>query len=105
MSITTTITTLMTMSMTSKSTSTTKYHLALHPPSICRVSVGGFGLLVDGILSAVPLGVLPLSLELGEFSTDGDRSVQLPYQEKGQTRGQDTDNHAYTMENLGTRVR
>ena len=68
---------------------------ALHSASVGWVAVGSFRLLVDGILSAVPLGVLPLSLEFRELSTVRDGRVQLPYQEQGQANGHDTDNHAW----------
>lgn len=65
-----------------------------HFAAVGRISVSGFGLFVNGIFATVPLGILPLRLELGKLPTVGNRRVELPYQKQGKTDGDDADDDA-----------
>ena len=65
----------------------------LHFSSVGWIAVSGFGLLVNGILSAVPFRVLSFGLEFGELAAVRNRRVEFPDQKQGETNSHDPDDH------------
>ena len=66
-----------------------------HSASVGGIAVGGLGLFVDGVLAAVPLGILSFGFEFGKFATVRNRRVKLPDQEESQAHGHDADDDAW----------